>query len=121
MRKLLTEADGRKLAVKMLREVSVYQIDDEDGPWPWSVQAMFRPEKMQQDNVLLRYLEKIQGNREALAGFCSIITDHLGQGGPGGGTLYERVYEKLTERDITGSPGPWPRMEDDDPPSAMLQ
>lgn len=111
----LTEATGRQLAVDLLREMAGYEIDDDDGPWPWSIQAMFRPEGESQDNVLLRYLDNIRqhGSREVLIGFCAVLTNHLGDCGPGGSTMREECYEKFTNRDITGKPGPWPRMEDD--------
>lgn len=122
--KLLTEADGRALAIEMLAEMVGYETapGDVESLWPWSIAAMYRPEGTAQDNVLLRYLDVIRkrGGREALAGFCSIITDHLGQEGTGGGTCHLWVYEKLSERDIAGKPGPWPKMEDDEP-SATLQ
>jgi hypothetical protein len=118
MKKPTTERAGRLLAVKMLHELQRYQVEEgEDSGrcwWPWSIYAMYRPEHTQQDNVLLRYLDSIQGNRFALAGFCAVITDHLGSEAVGGGTIIPRFYKKLSERDITGQPGPWPTMDDED-------
>jgi hypothetical protein len=112
---LLTEADGRALAIDMLRMLDGYQTtNDENALWPWSVAAMYRPEGTQQDNVVLRYLDAIQqqGSRGALAGFCAVVTDYLGYVGEvGPGTPFMHVYERLTDRDITGRPGPWPTMD----------
>jgi len=118
MRQIFTEADGRQLAVNMLRELDHFETNDEDGPWPWSINAMYRPEDTPQDNVVLRYLDNIQqrGSEDLLMGFCAVLTDYLGSAGSagGGGIADEAFYESLTERDVAGKPGPWPRMEDDE-------
>ena len=119
MRKLLTEADGRKLAIKMLREFENYDGDIDIG-WRWQIEAKYREEGTQQDNVLLRHLATIRdaGNANALAGFCAVLTDYIGCC-EDGGVPDVRIYENLIERDITGKPGPWPTQ--DDQPGPMLQ
>ena len=68
---------------------------------------------MQQDNVVLRYIDAMQGNRAALAGFCAVLTDYIGNESHGG-VPYPSFYNKLTQRKITGTPGPWPTMDDED-------
>ena len=113
--KLKTEADGRKLAVKMLAEIEVYETapGDMDTRWPWNIQAKYRPENTQQDNVVLRYVDALQGNKAALAGFCALLTDYLGEIEHVGPPNLE-FYKTLTTRDITGKPGPWPTMDDEE-------
>lgn len=108
-----TEADGRQLAVDLIRELEQYQTDDEDGPWPWNIKAMHRPKGTQQDNVVLRHLDTIQqsGSRSLLMGFCAVLTDYLGDAHHGGGLANVAFYEKLSEYDIAGRPGAWPKME----------
>jgi hypothetical protein len=109
-----TEADGRQLAVDMIRELDHFKIN-EDSLWLWSINAKYRPEDTPQDNVLLRYLDNIQqrGSRDLLMGFCAVITDYFGCAGSAG-VPDEAFYETLSERDITGKPAPWPTMEEDD-------
>jgi hypothetical protein len=109
-----TERDGRRLAVKMLREMESYQTSDwTGGCWPWSIQALYRPVGTQQDNVILRYIDSMLENRAALAGFCAVITDHLGHSECAGGTLYSHVYTRLTDRKIKGDPKAWPTLGED--------
>jgi hypothetical protein len=118
MKKPTTERAGRLLAVKMLEEMERYsvedQTDDNEGGWPWSIYAKYRPRHTEQDNVLLRYLDELRGSRAALVGFCAVITDHLGNDAVGGGAIYADCYKDLTARDMTGKPGPWPSLDDED-------
>jgi hypothetical protein len=111
-RKPTTERDGRKLAAKMLREMETYQTGGPTGCWPWSIRAIYRPLGAQQDNVILRYIDSMQGNRAALAGFCAVITDHIGQGEVGGGTLFPWAYEKVTDLEAKGDPEAWPTLDE---------
>ncbi len=114
MKKPTTERDGRALAIKMIKEMG--DAMDDHGYSPSSIEAVYRPEGAQQDNVLLRYLDLLQrrGNREALAGFCSLLTDYISSGEEGCCPGDPEYYSSLTERDITGKPGPWPTMDDGD-------
>lgn len=112
--KLQTVADGRAHAADLLNVMGRYETDDLQSPW--SIKAIFRPVGQAQDNVALEYLGKLQkhGTPEALAGFCSVLTDFLGQRGPGMGSGYDgSEYESLTKREMTGRSGKWPRIEDD--------
>ncbi|HYC46444.1 MAG TPA: hypothetical protein VED01_13305 [Burkholderiales bacterium] len=111
-RKPTTERDGRRLAAKMLRKMETYQTSDLTGCWPWSIRAVYRPLGTQQDNVVLRHINALQGNPAALAGFCAVITDHIGQGECGGGTLYPHAYAKLTDRETKGNPEAWPTLDE---------
>jgi hypothetical protein len=116
-----TELSGRLLAVDMLKQMEVYETapGDVESLWPWSHKAMYRPKGTQQDNVVLRYLETVQGKPKALVGFCSVLTDYTGQVVC---QATERVMPfldfyttRLTPRDLTGKPGPWPTMEEAQP------
>jgi len=111
-RKPTTELAGRALAIKMIEEMRAAM--DGAGPKPSSIEAMYRPEGTQQDNVLLRYFDAIGGNREALAGFCAVLTDYIGSGEEDCCPSDPSFYSHLTERDITGTPGPWPKMDDEE-------
>ena len=105
IRNLLTEADGRALAVAMLRHF--WDVEDDQH----SIEAMYRTEGTQQDNVVLRYVgEAAAGNADALTGFCAVLTDYIGSA-VGGSVPDEDIYENLTEREVTGKPGPWPTAE----------
>jgi hypothetical protein len=112
-RKITPEAKGRALAIRLLYEMEEYETKPGDvtSQWPWSIEAKYRPEGTRQDNVLLRYLDDIQGNREVLTGFCAVFTDHLGQAGNVDQVRFISSYEELTERGMTGKPGPWPTLE----------
>jgi hypothetical protein len=110
---LQTAADGRGLAVQVLEKMETYSID---ARWPWSLFARYRPKDTQQDNVVLRCIEAIQkkGTVEALAGFCAVMTDYIGQGECAEGHYFLSIYEEATEREISGKPGPWPTLDDVD-------
>ena len=121
MKKPTTERDGMAFAVKMLTEIEVdHRADmfgpsqrEEGGPWPLSIEAMYRAEGTQQDNIVLRYLDSIRDCPEAMAGFCAVLTDHLFSSIVGGLDLWPD-YGDLTDHEIHGTPGrPWPSMDDD--------
>lgn len=108
-----TKADGRALAVAMFREF-VHYGDNSVGGRQWSIEAKYRQEGTEQDNVLLRYLTglKTKGGIEAMDGFCSVLTDYIGSCLDGGPPDCE-FYEGIPERFFTGTPGPWPTMDDE--------
>lgn len=106
-----TERAGRALAVKMMDEIEPAGACCEF--WPWAIEAMFRPVGTQQDNVVLRYLDAIK-TRDELVDFCAVLTDYIGasrMGSPPGDSSY---YSALTNRRITGQPGPWPTLDDEE-------
>ena len=64
-------AEGRKLAIAMLREYR--ELQPEDG----SCEDFFRPGRMQRD-ILNPYLEQlIASSRAVRAGFCTVMNDFL--------------------------------------------
>ena len=102
-----TVAEGRELAVEMLRHLEQYALNKREC-FQWSIQAMYRDEQTPQDNVVLTYLKRCR-EPGALAGFCSIVTDYLGTCvGEGGIPDIDASYGRLTERQITGERGRWP-------------
>ena len=102
-------AKGRALAVEMLQHFEEYEANKLQC-FRWSIEAMYREKGTKQDNVLLRYLRRCR-DPETLAGFCSVLTDYIGACVEGT-VMDSESYEKMTEREITGKPGPWPTMED---------
>ena len=112
-RKLTTEAHGRALAVAMLRTLSAYPLNKVGG-CQWSIEAQYRDEGTPQDNVALQYLRRCT-NSQALEGFCAVLTDYIACS-LDGGAPDASVYERLTEYDVNGQPGRWPRPEDSELP-----
>lgn len=110
-KRLRTEANGRQLAIDLLREFKAYEQDDA-GRWKWNIEAMHRAEGTPQENVVLRYIHRC-ATPDVLAGFCSVLTDYVGSCETCG-TPDPEIYERLTERDMTGKPGPWPNLESDE-------
>ena len=106
-----TVAEGRQLAVEMLRQFEEYPLNKIEC-YQWSLDAKFREENTEQDNVVLAYLRRCRGP-QALIGFCSILTDYLGTCIDDGGVPYIGHYENLTEKQITGRPGAWPNVDEE--------
>jgi len=102
-------AKGRALAVEMLDHFAEYPLNRIEC-FQWSIQAAYREEGTKQDNVVLRYLRRCK-DPETLAGFCSVLTEHIGSCVTGS-VVDSEFFEKLTERDMTGKPGPWPTPEE---------
>lgn len=102
----LTEEDGRALAAE-----AIVHLDNQD--YAWSIDAMYRAEDAAQENVVLLYLDKIlaAGNRDVLVGFTSVLTDYIGSSQTSGEPLPERYFD-LTDYDVNGKPGAWPKMDD---------
>jgi len=70
---LLTEGDGRALAVQMLREANDIGLND---------LAIHEHERhgRPQNNLVLRYLDALRkaDSRRADIGFCSVLSDFIG-------------------------------------------
>ena len=98
-------ADGRALAVEMLEHFEQYPLNRIECS-QWSLEAKYREKDTEQDNVVLRYLRRCR-DPQALAGFCSVLTDYIGSHEEGAGADKD-TYEHLTEREISGRPGTWP-------------
>ena len=130
-KKITTERAGRALAIKMLVEIEDDHRADMYGPrrnreysnpWPLSIEAMYRAEGTQQDNIALRYLDSIRDCPEAMAGFCAVLTDHLFISIVDQGAEPWRDVVDLSEHEIHGTPGaPWPSMDDDDEEDPRLR
>jgi len=73
MRKLTTEADGRALAVRMLREGETLGVD-ETCLYPTGDERDGRP----QNNYALRYLKRLRktDTEEVFRGFAQILSDY---------------------------------------------
>lgn len=118
LRALKTEEHGRMLAAHLLDDMEhclhFETAGSENALWPWSIRAKYRPKNWPQENSVLDCIELLQrtGTPEALAGFCSVLTDHLGQVSVGPGPMFPRVYRTLKQREITGTPGRWPKFSD---------
>lgn len=84
---LLTEADGRRLAVDMLVEMAELGVDDLaiDG-------AEYRDGRPQND-VLARFLRSVRGAPAVEAGFLQVLTDVIGSAVEGGSAI--ELYERL--------------------------
>lgn len=86
---MLGDADGRQLAVDLLRELRAAWEDES-----WLIDERTGA---QRDNVVLRYLAvlRTQGSPSAEAGFAAVLTDFMGSAVNGGvpdPDLYERTY-----------------------------
>lgn len=89
---LLTESDGRRLAVELLLEMSQLGLDELaiDG----SVDAAEVREGRPQSDVLARYLRSARQNNALEAGFIAVLTDVLGSAAEGrSGESLAHFYE----------------------------
>ena len=100
MRKLLTEADGRALAIEMLREADRVGLD-EACLYP-SANGDDVRDGRPQNNFVMRYLKRLRrtGNEDAWRGFASILSDVCAtscEGGPEA-DYYERLEQEAALR-----------------------
>ena len=91
MRKLLTQADGRRFAIEVLRKIrkaganKTSAIRQEDG-------IVYR-RGPQSDALILAWDRLALGSRQAAIGFCVVLTDYVGCT-LGGSVPYPECYEQ---------------------------
>ena len=87
---VLTEADGRKLAVDMLLELRAIGAD------VTSIEEQYHEQGRSQDSVVARYLETVRthGNPNVEVGFVAVLTDFLA-GALDGAVPDPELYESI--------------------------
>jgi len=87
---LLSEADGRRLAIDMLLEMSALDLDE------LAIDGTEAREGRPQSDVVRRYLRTARENASVEAGFIAVLTDALGSFAEGrAGDTLAGFYEAI--------------------------